>query len=201
MMTLALCWEVVSPKRSSQSTGCILGLFSGPGPGLCTQWGLPHGSWGRLRDSRTVVPTGFAQALPLALCPQAERVPLQARAHAQTGCQPEPGPAAGGAHVSDWAQPMGAVEGWGLPARTTSVHRLTWCFPGLEQLIVLLGLLTWPTGVLTLRYRLPVTLGGGCGRNGGQKWALKKGFPQGHSLSHFLHPEPCHLDAEPPTPH
>ncbi|XP_068848770.1 protein NLRC5 isoform X4 [Capricornis sumatraensis] len=27
---------------------------------------------------------------------------------------------------------------------------LTWCFPGLEQLIVLLSLLTWPTGVLTL---------------------------------------------------
>ena len=88
-----------------------LGLFSGPGPGLCTQWGLPHGSWGRLGDSRTVVPTGFAQALPLALCPQAERVPLQARAHAQTGRQPEPGPAADGAHVSDWAQPVGAAEG------------------------------------------------------------------------------------------
>lgn len=57
--------------------------------------------------------------------------------------------------MSDWAQPMGAAEGWGLPARTTSVHRLTWCFPGLEQLIVLLGLLTWPTGVLTLRVEEP----------------------------------------------
>ncbi|XP_042087605.1 protein NLRC5 isoform X12 [Ovis aries] len=32
---------------------------------------------------------------------------------------------------------------------------LTWCFPGLEQLIVLLGLLTWPTGVLTLRVEEP----------------------------------------------
>ncbi|MXQ86481.1 hypothetical protein E5288_WYG003023 [Bos mutus] len=40
---------------------------------------------------------------------------------------------------------------------------LTWCFPGLEQLTVLLGLLTWPTGVLTLRYCLPVTLGGDFG--------------------------------------
>ncbi|XP_070244502.1 protein NLRC5 isoform X4 [Bos mutus] len=32
---------------------------------------------------------------------------------------------------------------------------LTWCFPGLEQLTVLLGLLTWPTGVLTLRVEEP----------------------------------------------
>ncbi|XP_068848772.1 protein NLRC5 isoform X6 [Capricornis sumatraensis] len=32
---------------------------------------------------------------------------------------------------------------------------LTWCFPGLEQLIVLLSLLTWPTGVLTLRVEEP----------------------------------------------
>uniref|UniRef100_A0A8C2Y259 Protein NLRC5 n=1 Tax=Capra hircus TaxID=9925 RepID=A0A8C2Y259_CAPHI len=32
---------------------------------------------------------------------------------------------------------------------------LTCCFPGLEQLIVLLGLLTWPTGVLTLRVEEP----------------------------------------------
>ena len=50
---------------------------------------------------------------------------------------------------------MGATEGWGLPARMTSVRRLTSCFPGLEQLTVLLGLLTWPMGLLTLRYRLP----------------------------------------------
>lgn len=62
--------------------------------------GSPLGP-GRLGDSRTVVPTGFAQALPFALCPQAERVLLQARARAQTGHQPEPGPAADRAHVSD----------------------------------------------------------------------------------------------------
>lgn len=57
--------------------------------------------------------------------------------------------------MSAWAQPVGATEGWGLPARMTSVRRLTCCFPGLEQLTVLLGLLTWPMGLLTLRYRLP----------------------------------------------
>lgn len=129
-MTLALCWGGGLSKRSSQSTGCILGLFSRSWSRPLHAVRAPHGSWGRLRDSRTALPTGFAQALPLALCPQAERVPLQARAHAQTGCQPEPGPAAGGAHVSDWAQPMGAVEGWGLPAQNDLCPQADLVFPG-----------------------------------------------------------------------
>lgn len=75
----------------------------------------PCGSW------EEVALTGLTQALFFALCPQAERVQLRARAHAQTGYRPEPGPAADGAHVSDRAQPMG-VAPWGwFPARGTLI--------------------------------------------------------------------------------
>ncbi|EPY77113.1 protein NLRC5 [Camelus ferus] len=58
---------------------------------------------------------------------------------------------------------------------------LTQCCLGLEQLTVLLSLLKWPAGLLNLRYRLPVNLGGGCGVNGGQRvkepWVGRAGVP------------------------
>lgn len=71
--------------------------------------GSPKGPGG-LGGSRTAAWTDFTQALPSALCPQAEGVQLQTRAHDQTGRWPEPGLAPDGAHVSYGAQPVGAAE-------------------------------------------------------------------------------------------
>lgn len=103
-------------KRSSQSRDCIFGLFSG-------LWSRPSHSV-EAPPWVLAVPTGLAQTLSLALCPQAERVQLRATARAQTGHWPEPGPAADGAHVSDQAPPVGAAEGWRVPARTSLVTDL-----------------------------------------------------------------------------
>lgn len=100
------CW-VVSPKRQEVPRAgavslALLQAFKLSGHQLRRPLGRLGGSWAASL-------TGLTQALSFALCSQAERVQLRARAHAQTGRRPEPSPAANGAHVSDRAQPVGVA--------------------------------------------------------------------------------------------
>lgn len=127
------------------------------------------------------------------LCPQAEPVRFQARARAQTGCQPEPGPGADGAHVSDLSDRARGRQGGGgrgLLVRATPVTdpvpRLAQCCLCLEQLTVLLSRLWRPLGLLNLRYR-PT----------GSGWVMEYGSPRPlpplpeHGPGHLLHPNPA----------
>lgn len=123
---------------------------------------------------------------------------LRARACAQTSQRSEPGQAADTTDVSDTAQPVGAAEGWGLPARATVV---TYLCPQADSKLPGPGRPDCPpeSGEVAEGAAQPqvasfsVPVGGSHSINRGEG---QYGSPWAHDPGHSLRPELCHLALE-----